>query len=491
MAVNKNFTVRNGLEVNTKLILADANSNKVGIGSTGPRFELDVAGGIGATNIYVSGVSTSLETFNVGSGGRVLSVIAGPNGIGTSKVGIGTSNPQYLLEVRSPISTGQTALYVHGDMRITGDLNIDDVVLDDALIQNLTITEALNINSPGISTFGGYVNISSNLNVGGIGTITTLNSTNGTINTLSGTNLNYSGIGTLETLALGTQTNKATISYTTNTARTLTIPNIDGNRTFAFIDQNQTFTETQNFSSVNVTGITTLGNIQISSGIVTSTSGIVTFYGDGSGLINTPPGSPAGSISQVQYNNGVSFAGSPNLTHDGTTTRITSGIVTTISGTNLNYSGGTITTLNSTNGTINTLSGTNLNYSGVGTIFRIFGTNLNYSGVGTIATLNSTTGIVTTISGTNLNYSGIGTIFRIFGTNLNYSGVGTITTLNSTNGTINTLSGTNLNYSGIVTASSFVVNGGLSSQFLKADGSVDSSNYSSTGKAIAMAIVFG
>jgi len=178
MAVNKNFVVKNGLEVNTKLILADANINKVGIGSTGPRFELDVAGGIGATDLYVIGVSTALEYFDVGSGGKVLSVIAGAGGIGTSKVGIGTSNPQYLLEVRSPVSTGQTALYVYGDLKVTGDLSIDDINLDDAQIQNLTVTEALNVTSSGISTFGGYVDINSNadisgtLNVGGITTIT-------------------------------------------------------------------------------------------------------------------------------------------------------------------------------------------------------------------------------------------------------------------------------------------------------------------------------
>ena len=58
MAVNKNFVVKNGLEVNTKLILADATTQKVGIGSTAPKFELEVAGGIGATSIVVTGVST-------------------------------------------------------------------------------------------------------------------------------------------------------------------------------------------------------------------------------------------------------------------------------------------------------------------------------------------------------------------------------------------------------------------------------------------------
>lgn len=58
MAVNKNFVVKNGLEVNSQLIFADAANNKVGIASTQPNVELDVRGGIAATNTTVSGIST-------------------------------------------------------------------------------------------------------------------------------------------------------------------------------------------------------------------------------------------------------------------------------------------------------------------------------------------------------------------------------------------------------------------------------------------------
>lgn len=53
--------------------------------------------------------------------------------------------------------------------------------------------------------------------------------------------------GNIGTLNVGTQTNKATISYTTNTARTLTIPALAGNRTFAFIDEYQQWTAVQGF----------------------------------------------------------------------------------------------------------------------------------------------------------------------------------------------------------------------------------------------------
>jgi len=51
--------------------------------------------------------------------------------------------------------------------------------------------------------------------------------------------------GNIGTLNVGTQVNKATISYTTNTARTLTIPAVTGNRTFAFLEEIQTFTANQ------------------------------------------------------------------------------------------------------------------------------------------------------------------------------------------------------------------------------------------------------
>jgi hypothetical protein len=76
MGVNKNFAVKNGLEVNTDLIFANATTKKVGISTNDPQRELDVIGEIGATNIDVSGVanvnsltiSGQLNVDGVGSG---------------------------------------------------------------------------------------------------------------------------------------------------------------------------------------------------------------------------------------------------------------------------------------------------------------------------------------------------------------------------------------------------------------------------------------
>ncbi len=62
------------------------------------------------------------------------------------------------------------------------------------------------------------------------------------------------------------------------------------------------------------------------------------FVGDGSGLTGVG-GSPGGSTTQVQFNNGGSFAGSSNLTFDGTT------LTASITGSSLEYTAGTVNTL--------------------------------------------------------------------------------------------------------------------------------------------------
>ena len=174
MAVNKNFVVKNGFEVNTNLIYADAVTDRVGIGSTVPQYTLDVRGGIGVTDLNVTGVTTVLNALRVGTGGTIFSVIAGPTGLGQS-VGVGTSAPAYLLDVRSPVSTGQTALYVKGDVRITGDLYVDDIEFDDASLSNLTVTDTLFVSGistfAGLSTFQDYVFIQDGLNISGVTTI--------------------------------------------------------------------------------------------------------------------------------------------------------------------------------------------------------------------------------------------------------------------------------------------------------------------------------
>ena len=379
MAINKNFVVKNGFEVATNLILADASTKKVGIGSTNPRYSLDVRGGIGATDVIVSGVATISNELRVGTSGTIFTVIAGPTGFGQS-VGVGTANPGFLLDVRSPVSTGQTALYVQGDVRITGDLNVgDDISFDELTARNINVTgistlatlgvsgvtTTQHLQVTGVSTFVGFstfnnsVDIRDGLRVGGITTTGRLNvGVGGTIitTTLAGligigttsptsrlhvigdalisgvttsnaylvgatqvissarqlqniasldatttatiesaianapntfTDITVSGVSTFVGLAtfnngLRVVSGVTTLGVTTATNLTLQQLNVSGLSTFAGIT---TVTGATLFSrQLNVSGVTTLGTVQISSGIITATSGIVTYYGDGSYL---------------------------------------------------------------------------------------------------------------------------------------------------------------------------------------------------------------
>ena len=83
MSINKAFVVKNSLEVSTDLIVANADIKKVGIGSTNPKYTLDVSGGIGATNFYFTGIGTFVD-------GLVLN---GPLNVGGTGVG---NTAQYL-----------------------------------------------------------------------------------------------------------------------------------------------------------------------------------------------------------------------------------------------------------------------------------------------------------------------------------------------------------------------------------------------------------
>ena len=211
MAINKNFVVKNGIEVNTNLIVADTDSNKVGIGTTVPEYTLHVfqGTGIGASTVNVTGIGTFLEELNVGLAGTTLTVLSNDSIAGTGgSIGVGTALPAYVLDVRAPVSTGQTALYVQGDMRVTGDINIDDISIGDLNVSGIStfvgnvITSGITTlsSSGGITTTGGdfyvggdlYVNedivLDTNLSILGIATIGTLNvsSTSG-INTILST----------------------------------------------------------------------------------------------------------------------------------------------------------------------------------------------------------------------------------------------------------------------------------------------------------------
>ena len=115
MAINKNFVIKNGAEINTKLLVADADTQRVGVGTTVAGYTLHVfgtneqPGGIGASVVNVTGVTTTV-LLNVGAAATFSN---GPVFIG---VGESTGTPLQPLQVGSATTT--QGIYVSGDVGI-------------------------------------------------------------------------------------------------------------------------------------------------------------------------------------------------------------------------------------------------------------------------------------------------------------------------------------------------------------------------------------
>ena len=195
MAVNKNFVVKNGLEVNDDLILANAVDSMVGIGTSVPYYELHVQGGIGATSLWVAGVSTFTSDVSV-TGVTTLASAGG-------------------------ITTVGGDLFVGGDLSVLGDVTYDEVVGRNlnitgvGTILNVVVGSGLSVT--GISTLTGPVGLETGLTVAGVTTLASaggITTTGGdfyvggdlyvlddiTYDEVNGRNLNISGVGTITRL---------------------------------------------------------------------------------------------------------------------------------------------------------------------------------------------------------------------------------------------------------------------------------------------------
>ena len=193
MAVNRNFVVKNGLTVNTSLLFADSTNNKIGIGSTQPSTTLDVIGGIAATDLKLSGIST------------ISGAIYGDGGVAAIQVGTGIS-----IAGITTLAGGGGITTTGGDFYVGGDLYVgDDVVFDEISGRELYVSgigtvnqfQALTANVSGVTTTG--ILSASSAIITGIGTIQEFNVGTG------GTVLYAAQDGTIR---LGSATTSATVT---------------------------------------------------------------------------------------------------------------------------------------------------------------------------------------------------------------------------------------------------------------------------------------
>jgi len=286
-SVNKNFVIKNGIEVADNVIFATAASGKVGIGSTLPSTTLDIKGqGLRSQDGLFTGILTATSTFYAGAGGTVFSVDVAGKGVGINTTSsdyslhvVGTSNTSIFSDgdvvVDRVVSAGATvsanSLTINGSQVVSSARELQNIVSLDATTTQ-TIEDAI-ANAPNTFT---------DLTVTGISTLGTTQISGGIVTSTSGITTYYgdaSNLTGITTSVLGgtnINVNGVTGIVTVNLDNTIDITgaNISGVGTIATAD----------VTNLTASGVSTLGTVKISSGIVTAASGIVTYYGDGSNL---------------------------------------------------------------------------------------------------------------------------------------------------------------------------------------------------------------
>jgi len=203
MAVNKNFVVKNGLEVDTNTLFVDSANNRVAIGTTVPTTTLDVRGKILSDSQVESWVGKFVGIVTAGAVGVTTmtatdAVVTGFSTLGKANatslnVTTGFSTVQSLTATDLTVSIGATvtkdlnvgaAATVGAALTVTGGAKI---ALDSRFEKALEVGEDLNVGAAatitGISTFTGAAKFAANsrfekslaigedLNVGGATTV--------------------------------------------------------------------------------------------------------------------------------------------------------------------------------------------------------------------------------------------------------------------------------------------------------------------------------
>ena len=233
---NKSFSFRNGVQVDEDDLIV--RGSLVGIGTTVPRTELDVygtatvSGVTSSVNIYSTGVGT-FSQIHVGTG---VTIYGGTTGIisATKFYGDGSTLSNIPSATWTQTGAGNTTIYKEGAVGIattavaqsltiggrpdhgergvgidsTGTIRATGVITATSFVgagDYITNLNADNITSGTLpaAAFPNYISISGiatinnadvvDLDVSGVGTVATLNSTSATLTTISATNLTASG----------------------------------------------------------------------------------------------------------------------------------------------------------------------------------------------------------------------------------------------------------------------------------------------------------
>ena len=202
MAVNKNFVVKNGLEVDTNTLFVDSANNRVAIGTTVPTASLDVRGKILSDSQVESWVGKFVGIVTAGAVG--VSTLTYTVGTGSStKLGIANATS---LNVTSGVSTVQsltaTDLTVSIGATVSKDLNVGAAatvgaaltVSGSSKLQDVQVGAALTV--VGVSTFTGNAYFNGDVDINGDLTYDEVNARN----------LNISGIATVGFATVGNMT---------------------------------------------------------------------------------------------------------------------------------------------------------------------------------------------------------------------------------------------------------------------------------------------
>lgn len=308
--ITKNFIVKNGLEVNGGLFIVNTDNNKVGVGTTVLTHDFNVKGGIGVTNVVITGIATVNQFVSTHS--QLGVATASFYRVGTTTVFETSGGLVSLSGIQTIDSTAKTTLQnqlftnstiggllvtgiatfnsrvaIGGSLDVDGQGEFDDINVSGvstfvgiATYQNTLFGTQLSLS--GISTLSGVrvgsaVTITSGgINHTGVSTIRNINSTQAGL-----TNLNVTGVSTLSSAIVG--------SAVTITSDGLNVTGIVTSTKFDITGTTNTF----NSGGLNVSGVVTSTSARIGSGVTITSGGInatglavtaSTFFGSGANL---------------------------------------------------------------------------------------------------------------------------------------------------------------------------------------------------------------